>query len=453
MPDVWNIGNTTVRNPNRIELGLQLFEKEFQGRLTGEEAEIRFTKRLVEEEIITSESEREDAAFFGRKWRNVFVKLGFATDKLYRGIDGTFTPMDLARDKPEINLHGLEYELTPVGNNLLRANSIAAIQDVYLRQLITLEIPNPIEGSFPDGEVKPFILLLQLLKFLFVNNEPGLSKSEVAIFIQPFINHTPEAVNEITSEIINFRQARERLNNPNEKRRYEKDYLEGKIRQFRKSISPDTVHDYADTTFRYCTMTGLVSYNRNRLKLNEDRINIIDNLLSSEPLFLAQQFPFEYLSQFYQGARLPTDDVSFSRSEIIRLREQISYRGEEPRDILPYEETHISELERIRYNLLEQLGWLDETNFAISQSSIDSVTEIINYLHTLNTGGRTAGIDHPPSYLEWAVWRSFLAINQIVNPIHETRGFQVDENLRPRNTAPGGRPDMLFEFDDYVFGR
>jgi len=33
MPKVWNLGNTTVRNPNRIEEGLKLFSDEFQGRV------------------------------------------------------------------------------------------------------------------------------------------------------------------------------------------------------------------------------------------------------------------------------------------------------------------------------------------------------------------------------------------------------------------------------------
>jgi len=41
MPKVWNIGNTTIRNPNRIELGLRLFAEEFQGNVHGPKAEER----------------------------------------------------------------------------------------------------------------------------------------------------------------------------------------------------------------------------------------------------------------------------------------------------------------------------------------------------------------------------------------------------------------------------
>ena len=59
-------------------------------------------------------------------------------------------------------------------------------------------------------------------------------------------------------------------------------------------------------------------------------------------------------------------------------------------------------------------------------------------------------IDDKPAYLEWAVWRSFLAIDHITCPIHETRRFPVDQDFLPRNTAPGGGSDSIFEFETYV---
>ena len=450
MLEVWNFGNTTVRNPNRIEIGLKLFANEFQGRLTGDDAEINFANRLIEEDVVSSESEGDKAAWLARKWRSVLTKLGFATNKNYRLGQHRFTPRNLADIKPELNLQGFNYELTPSGNNLLRADSLAAIHDVYLRQLLAHEVPNPIESNFSDGMMKPFIFLLQVLHKLHSIDEPGLTKIEVSIFIQPFINHTQDAVNNITSSIIEFRQTRANLNSHREKREFENNFLQDRVNQFDRPIQPDTMLAYADTTFRYSSMTGLVSYNRDRLKLKEERLDIINNILDTEPNFLAQQSPFEYLLKFYRGSILPTDDLSFSQREIVRLREQILQRGEEPRGVLPEDDAEISELERIRYDLLEQLGWLDEANFADDQSSEDAILEIIDYLERLASGRRNIDIDHPPSYLEWAVWRGFLAFDHIINPIHETRGFSLDENLLPRNTAPGGRPDMLFEFQDFV---
>jgi hypothetical protein len=55
-----------------------------------------------------------------------------------------------------------------------------------------------------------------------------------------------------------------------------------------------------------------------------------------------------------------------------------------------------------------------------------------------------------PAYLEWAVWRAFLAIDSLVNPSYEARRFKVDQDFLPVGTAPGRGPDMVFEFDDFV---
>lgn len=34
--------------------------------------------------------------------------------------------------------------------------------------------------------------------------------------------------------------------------------------------------------------------------------------------------------------------------------------------------------------------------------------------------------------------------------LNETRRFPIDDDFHPRHTAPGGGPDLLFEFDDFV---
>lgn len=43
-----------------------------------------------------------------------------------------------------------------------------------------------------------------------------------------------------------------------------------------------------------------------------------------------------------------------------------------------------------------------------------------------------------------------MAIDHIVNKPYDARGFNVDQDYLPIGTAPGGKPDMIFEFDDYV---
>lgn len=55
-----------------------------------------------------------------------------------------------------------------------------------------------------------------------------------------------------------------------------------------------------------------------------------------------------------------------------------------------------------------------------------------------------------PAYLEWALWRAFLAINSLTNKPWEARRFQVDQDFYPVGCAPGGGPDAYFEYDQEV---
>lgn len=450
MPKVWNLGNTTVRNPNRIELGLKLFAEEFQGNIHGPDAEGRFTKRLGELKII--ESAGENSTWFGRKWRSVFVKLGFSTGLKYRVAAGTFSPRDLADKRPELRLKGIDYELTPIGKRLLDAKSIGAINDVFLRQLLCHEIPSPIEGSFPEGRLKPFVFLLQILHEVGKNEEKGLNIFEIAAFLQLFVDHKPEQVKKTTQNILEYRKQREKLQGRVEKRKFDFSIIENAAAK--GNVRSDTLGDYADTTFRYSQMTGLLSLRGSRLVFRENKIPIIEEICSEEPIFRTEIDSFSYLAEFYSGIELPTDNAMFSKSEIRRLSDQIYKSGETPLvDSKKIEKSSdIQEIEIARYTLLEQYGWMKEEQFADEQKQEQSIYDTLDYLEAIeNTQKcRQKGIYDRPSYFEWAVWRGFLAIDHIVIPTNKTRRFPLDEDLLPRHPAPGGGPDMIFEFEDFI---
>jgi hypothetical protein len=55
-----------------------------------------------------------------------------------------------------------------------------------------------------------------------------------------------------------------------------------------------------------------------------------------------------------------------------------------------------------------------------------------------------------PAYLEWSLWRAFLAINTLANKPYEVRRFKIDQDFLPVSTAPGNGPDLIAEFEDYV---
>ncbi len=450
MPNVWNLGNTTIRNPNRIELGLRLFSEEFQGNVHGAEAEERFAKRLAEEEIVESEGSYGD--LFGRKWRSVLVKLGFATDIKYIIGKRSFKVVDLAKQRPELGLKGLEYELTPAGKHLLEADTTGAIQDVFLRQLVRHELPSPIESGFPRGQIKPFIYVLQVLKKLLERNEQGLSKFEMAAFLQLFIDHTDNAIEQTVERVLEYRKQRDTCDDQAAKRKFDETQIQASA--LAGNVKSDTLVDYADTTFRYTQMTGIVAQQGSRLILRENKMPIIEALLIKEPAFLAREDPFGYLADFYTGTSLPTDNITFANSEIKRLVDEIRKYGKEPAlDMANLSVTmKIQEIERLRYNLLEQLSWAREDQFAADQVKDESIQDILKYIDALETLAKSKkmGILDRPAYLEWVVWRGFLAIDRIIIPFHQTRRFPVNEDLHPRHPAPGGGSDMIFEFEDYV---
>src|SRR5205823_3552953 len=55
-----------------------------------------------------------------------------------------------------------------------------------------------------------------------------------------------------------------------------------------------------------------------------------------------------------------------------------------------------------------------------------------------------------PAYLEWTLWRAFLAIDHTLNKAHEARNFEIGQDLLPIGHAPGNGADMCFEFADFV---
>ncbi|MBI5409996.1 MAG: AlwI family type II restriction endonuclease [Nitrospirae bacterium] len=46
--------------------------------------------------------------------------------------------------------------------------------------------------------------------------------------------------------------------------------------------------------------------------------------------------------------------------------------------------------------------------------------------------------------------RTTLAIDSLTNKSYEARRFKVDQDFLPVSPAPGGGPDLIFEFEDFV---
>lgn len=452
MLKVWNIGNTTVRNPKRIENALQVFlEEGFSGNAKGSEIEARLHGKFKEREVLEFDGEPSD--WNGRKWRAAFYQLGFVSYEKYKINEETKTVQELFT---AIELQDIvnAYQITPAGRKLVAASNVPEIEDIYLRQYACYELSNSLERSFPEGKIKPYILFLEALNLLQNSGDDGLNKFETGLFIQKFRDHTDTLAQEIVEEILKYRNKISQCKNSTEIKAVKNSYLE-ELRDFAGIDPHSVIMDYSDTTFRYFSLSGLFTRMGDTIVIRPNKRYFVNKLLESEPQFLFSDNPVEYFNQFYRNSyEIPTDIKDFALHEIELLKAGIRDKANpllrQANELST--ESELIVIQELRYKLIEYNNWEREEDFANGQQSEDAVNDIIKYLKVLNNEAipDSPEIDDRPAFLEWAVWRSFLAIDEIISPIHQTRRFPLDQDFMPRNTAPGGGADLLFEFDTYV---
>ncbi|MBL7891742.1 MAG: AlwI family type II restriction endonuclease [Bacteroidia bacterium] len=452
MPKVWNIGNTTVRNPKRIENALKVFvEERFSGNAKGKQAETRIHAKLKEKGVLEFDGKPSD--WNGRKWRAAFYQLGFISYEKYKIGRDTFSPTDFFKQINENNIT-LPYQLTEAGRKLILATTVPQIEDIYLRQFACYEIPNSLERRFADGNLKPFILFVEVLKLLDDKHKGGLTKFETGLFIQKFRNHTSSLAKTILKEILEYRAKISKCKTAKEAKKVNAVYLKD-LAKF-SGINPSSVvGDYADTTFRYFSLSGLFTRIGDSIVIRPNKKEFVNQLLKTEPVFLFKTKPLEYFRIFYTNTQeIPTDNIKIALNEISSLRSNIRDTANPlfKKVSTLTEKSNPETVQNVRYELIEYNNWEREEEYAYEQQESKSVTEIIKYLKVLNNEKVEGNviIDDKPAYLEWAVWRSFLSIDDITCRIHKTRRFPVDQDFLPRNTAPGGGSDLIFEFETYI---
>lgn len=452
----WNLGTTTVRNPTRIREGLILFAGEFAGDLRGSEREALFWRRLKETGLVDDANVEAGFEYVptthdavnGRKWRATFKKLGFVSgDRFRRFPDGAVRLQDLLNEG--LGLTGVAYEVTPIGKRLMVASTPGAIQDIFLRQLLRLEVTSPLEDEGEEFRLKPLVFMLQVQNELEKRNEKGVNREEIAAFLQTAHDHS-DVVQRVEA-IISHRQARELISGRVARSRFDAAARNtaGEV----VGIAGDSLRDYADTTFRYLRMSGLFSVEGKRLQLRPERRVAINTILEREPVFIAQSHPHQYLIEFYKGGTIPTDDRETALAIIQRYADLLTERGIEPKvqvSDLGGKTDH--EIESARHEIQEQYKTEREREYARAHSNDDqTIKDALEYLKRLN-GDATAEaeIEDEPSFLEWATWRGLLTFNSLRDEPNKTRNFQIDEDMRPVGTAPGGRPDMVMSYPDFL---
>ncbi|MCO7727385.1 AlwI family type II restriction endonuclease [Brucella intermedia] len=451
---LWHLGNTTVRTPYRLRDGLiAIKNSSFNGNLSGRIVEGEFAKYLDSIGLLSASRISSGANIddLGRKWRSAFTKLGFLTHKFSKRLNPSGLDDKLLLFVDEIDeLSGRPYEITPNGYRLINSDVITAQQECFLRSLVSYRIPSLLEGRYACEQFSPLHFVLEIMHCLSMKAEDSrLFFNEFCFFVQ---TSSPDSgIDNIISNILNFRK--NRLEASGNIKQFDRDALDKIVLEH--DYARETFNDYADVSFRYLKATGLFKTVGRSIVFSQSHWQLI-SLLREQ--YVPNIPEVEYFRNLWLGAALPTDDFTSSYRVVIDLVKQLNDRG------VPTEEPSIAtaqvDLEVLRHQLEDKLLKLDEREFAEAQA--EKIQEIGQWLSALETGkpkNSNQFLDdevikfnksEAPVYLEWVVWRAFLAINSLKNEPWEARRFQIDQDFFPINCAPGGGPDMIFELEQFV---
>lgn len=431
----WHLGNTTVRSPFRLRDGLvALSTSSLQGNLRGEEQERTFRRLLGERGIV--ELGNDDTYSVGRKWRSALNKLGF----LYPEVPS-------ASGIPQSEIGPIDM-ITPNGWRLIRADTVPAMQECFLRALAAHYIPSALERKFDFAVFSPLrhtlAIMLELEK---QTGESRLNFVEMAVVVQ--LTSSDESLADIVAQVLALRARR--LASPN-KRKFDRQEREAAAALH--GYAAGTFNDYADTNLRYLKATGLVQSKGRGLSLVPEKHVFVEKLIQDTGIPDSDR---SYFITLCNGAKLPTDNKDSALAVLDDLLQQLEKRG------IPFDATGKptetpADIALIRHQIEGLLSERNEEEYAARQAveweEIAAYMELIitrKGKKTLSTG---EDIEVPqaeaPAYFEWVLWRAFLAINSLANKPYEARRFKIDQDFLPVGTAPGNGPDLIFEFHDFV---
>jgi AlwI restriction endonuclease. len=431
----WHLGNTTVRSPFRLRDGLvALSTSSLQGNLRGEEQERAFRRLLGEHGIV--ELGDDDTYSVGRKWRSALNKLGFLYPEVppASGItQSEVGPIDM---------------ITPNGWRLIRADTVPAMQECFLRALAAHYIPSALERKFDFSVFSPLRhTLAVMLELEKQAGESRLNFVEMAIVVQ--LTSSDEALANIVAKVLELRARR--LASPN-KRKF--DRQERETAAVLHKYAAGTFNDYADTNLRYLKATGLVQSKGRGLSLVPEKHVFIEKLIQDTGIPDSDR---SYFITLCNGAALPTDNKDSALAVLDDLLQQLNKRGS-PFDIAGMPTNTPVDIAIIRHQIEEILSERNEEEYADRQAveweEIAAYMELIITRKGKKTLSNGEDIEVPqaeaPAYFEWVLWRAFLAINSLANKPYEARRFKIDQDFLPVGTAPGNGPDLIFEFEEFV---
>ena len=430
--EIWLVGNTGLRNPNRIQDGFSVFaQSSFTGKLHGRENEIGFMKLLNEKGIIQNEDGKDESGSHARKWRLMFAKNGFIYPQLK------------TRDGRQEELGTLD-ELTPFGKMFLKADTYPAVQECYLRAMSVEQYPMPDK----TGYFSPLRWLLAVM--LELKRRTGSSEiSRIEFALWGHTTNPSYSLKEVADRILDLRRRRKEAC---AKRPFDRQEIAARGEHYNKKDG--NFLDYSDMNMRYLRISGMFQRKGRGLVIAPARMVLAEQLAKTT----ANTGPLiEEYKKLCSGAPLPADRFDIARALLNDLTGQMKARHI-LFDISDLPLTTAVEVNIARQRLEGILARTDEIRYANEQRT--QWEEIADYMSLLIRGGGKMVYDEDyaievpkdetPAYLEWILWRAVLAMGRLINPPYEVRGFRLDSDFMPVAAAGGGKGDLYCEFDDFV---
>ena len=428
---IWHVGNTGLRNPNRIQEGFSVFaDSPFVGNLR-EENEVAFMKYLNEMGIIQNKEGKDISGSHARKWRLMSARNGF----IY--------PQVKKKDGLQEDLGALD-DITPFGRAFLKADTYPAMQECFLRSM-SVE-----QNDMPDKKLHFSPLRWLLAIMLELEKRTGsseLSRIEFALW-----GHTTNPsynLDDVVSKILDLRQRRATAPS---KRVFDKKEIAKRAENYDKK--PANFLDYSDMNMRYLRVSGVFQRKGRGLVIVPAKHVLAEKLAktTASDTSLLEQYKI-----LCTGASLPTDNKDVAKSLLDDLIKQMKDRHI-LFDITDLPLNTATEINIARQRLENILAKTDEIRYANDQCN--QWEEIRDYMTLLIKGGGKhvydednaieVPKDETPAYLEWILWRSALAIDHMVNKPYEVRGFKLDSDFLPVSAAGGGKGDLYCEYSDFT---
>ncbi len=220
MADFWNLGNTTVRNPERIPGALRVFDKYYDEKKTFKENKKQqgeFFEKLLNHKDDGNKVNESDPTEIPI-YNSLEKKLSMNQDA-YNQKNGRMY-LSAMNDFGIISAYDLKSRVTAPGKAYLTHPELQG--DIWLRQLLKFQIPNH-EKKIKDICIRPaYVILKLMLEF------DGLTKFELGL-----VNLTKsEDLTKIKRLIQNYRNARPQAEKTNKVTQLKEQYASKQIAEY-----------------------------------------------------------------------------------------------------------------------------------------------------------------------------------------------------------------------------